>query len=561
MSWLTTSVIALSLVSVLATNTSCPTWFYYDNSTQQCHCGSGLSCSSNKVEIRDGVCATSAGEGDQYYIGDCPFRHTVNNTNRIYSEMPADPDLLDDVMCGPYNRKGLLCGRCIDGYGPTAHILDLRCANCSKLPEYYAIPLYLVLELLPITLLFICVTLFNFNITSGPLLGYIIFCQVYLYRLSTNVYIYEYIISHVSTYLQVLYKFSVILSQFWSFHYIITNVIPPFCISEKLSGIDIQLLCFVPATYPIVLVIATYILIELHARNFKVIQTLWKPFSIILKKTNIKAVNGDAVIHAFASFIFLSNVSVYATIGNVTVDTLIHRKDSSAYKNVVYFDPSLEWFSHKHIQYLSVGLIPLVFLTLIPSVFHIIYPTRMYEYLSRCISGRKRLAITAFAEALQVCFKDGLNGTRDYRSLAGIITLIPLVFALSFRILAGVVGFTPNIANTITFIITCCIITYIQPCKSSIANISLSLNCLLLGGHCAMNHWWFYSMSVPTNTQMLIFIFIPSVFHLLVCVWAGYALICCIKNHHGFHFTSRDCTVALTNILLGRKRRDYQELN
>ena len=154
--WFCFSVITLSLGSVLATNTSCPTWFYYDNSTQQCHCGYELLCSRNKrVEIKDGVCATSAGEGDQYYISICPFRHTVNNTNRIYSEMPVDPDLLDDVMCGPYNRKGLLCGRCIDGYGPTAHILDLRCANCSKLPEYYAIPLYLVLELLPITLFFL----------------------------------------------------------------------------------------------------------------------------------------------------------------------------------------------------------------------------------------------------------------------------------------------------------------------------------------------------------------------------------------------------------------------
>ena len=222
---LTISIVALSLVLVLATNTSCPTWFYYDNSTQQCNCGNGLLCSSNKiVEIQDGLCATSAGEGDQYYISDCPFRHTVNNTNRIYSdEMPADSDLLDEVMCGPYNRKGLLCGRCIDGYGPTAHILDLRCANCSKIPEYYAIPLYLVLELLPITLLFICVTLFNFNITSGSLLGYIIlyymhYTDIPLWAVNKCVY-YQYIISHVSTYLQVLYKFSVTLSQFWSFQY------------------------------------------------------------------------------------------------------------------------------------------------------------------------------------------------------------------------------------------------------------------------------------------------------------------------------------------------------
>ena len=58
-------------------------------------------------------------------------------------------------------------------------------------------------------------------------------------------------------------------------------------------------------------------------------------------------------------------------------------------------------------------------ISVIPSVLLCIYPTRVYRYLSRFLSARKRLAITAFAEALHSCFKDGLNGTRDYRALAG----------------------------------------------------------------------------------------------------------------------------------------------
>ena len=50
--------------------------------------------------IEEGYCATSTGYKDHYYIGECPFRHTVNDTNRMFSEMPDDPELLDDVMCG-----------------------------------------------------------------------------------------------------------------------------------------------------------------------------------------------------------------------------------------------------------------------------------------------------------------------------------------------------------------------------------------------------------------------------------------------------------------------------
>ena len=288
----------------------------------------------------------------------------------------------------------------------------------SSQNNYYSIPLYLVLELFPVTLLFFCVVLFNFNITSGPLLGYTIFSQVYIGWMMQNTYIYEHITSHAPVSLQVLFKLLLALSQFCTLQYVIPAV-PPFCISDKLSDIHIHLLSLVPATFPMLLLIVVYIHMELHAKNCRVTQILWVPLSILLKKTNINAVTGDAVIHAFASFIFLSSASVYTTMANVVADGLVRREDSSVYKQFVFLDPSVE---NTHIKYILIGLMPFIFLTLIPSLFHILYPTRIYGYLSRFISGRKRLAITAFAEALQVCFKDGLNGTRDYRALAGLIT-------------------------------------------------------------------------------------------------------------------------------------------
>ena len=547
----------LSQGSVLATNTSCPTWFYYDNTTQQCQCGCGLSCVSDKdVEIRDGFCATSAGEEGQYYYGGCPFGRTVNNTNRVHSEMPSDPGLLDDVMCGPYNRKGLLCGECIDGYGPTADVLDLKCANCSKLSESYAIPLYLVIELLPITLLFILVALFNFNITSGPLLGYIVFCQVHLVTMKKAPFINEHLQSHALIPLQ---KFLIATSHFWSLQYV-APVVPPFCISEKLSEIDIQLLGLVPAIYPILLVICTFILIELHARDFKPVKIFLKPFSIILKRTNIKVVKRHAAIHAFASFIFLSNASVYAISGAVITTTSVHRQDSSFYKTSVFYDPLLERLNYRHFQFLAICVIPFICLTVVPSVFHIVYPTRIYGYLSRCISARKRLAITAFAEALQVCFKDGLNGTRDYRALAGLITLIPIVYIFTRVFILTQVGCSPAISDAINLIVTCCIVSYIQPCKSAIANISLSFNSFLLGALHVMQDWWFSRLLIQTEILNLVLILIPLMSNGLVCVWAAYKLI---------HCTSKHCGCAGSTILTNRVKKfccrrrcgGYQELN
>ena len=173
MSWKTWSycllIVKLSLCSVLATDTSCQTWHYYNNVTGQCQCEPLLFCSNDghQVDISIQSCATSSGQEDDYYIGACPFRHTDNNTNRLYSEMPSNASQLDEVMCGPYNRRGLLCGECKDGYGPAVYSFDMTFSLWSR----FAISLYLFLQFVPTTLIFLCFVVFRFNITSGPLLG------------------------------------------------------------------------------------------------------------------------------------------------------------------------------------------------------------------------------------------------------------------------------------------------------------------------------------------------------------------------------------------------------
>ena len=79
--FLVVCVMCVHLSSVSASNnTTCPTWFYYNNET--CECGSQLGglvhCNPQEMtaEIADGFCATSTEQEGLYYAGDCPFRHT-----------------------------------------------------------------------------------------------------------------------------------------------------------------------------------------------------------------------------------------------------------------------------------------------------------------------------------------------------------------------------------------------------------------------------------------------------------------------------------------------------
>ena len=198
--WCCTSLIVCMYFTFAS---SCPTFFYYSNTSHHCECGVsvGVHCNQQerKAEVDLYTCVTTAEQEGQYYVGGCPFAHTaMNHTNRMLSELPSDPDQLNDVMCGPYNRRGLLCGQCISGYGPAVNQFNLKCANCSHIPTVLAVGLYLLVELFPSTLFVICVIIFHINITAGPLLGYVLFCQQVTLFCQIFVATYVYIVSHAS---------------------------------------------------------------------------------------------------------------------------------------------------------------------------------------------------------------------------------------------------------------------------------------------------------------------------------------------------------------------------
>ena len=175
------------------------------------------------------------------------------------------------------------------------------------------------------------------------------------------------------------------------------------------------------------------------------------------------------------------------------------------------------------------------------------------------LNQRTKYKINVF----QVCFKDGLNGTRDYRALAGLISLFPIVFVASRELIFTPVGITPALAGAINLIITCCIITYIQPCKSAIANISLSLNLFLLSGLYITRYLWFGNLFIPTETLTLVFIITPVISNGFVCAWATYKLVHLAAKHR-MCIRHCVCSTILTNgiktFCYRRRGGEYQEL-
>ena len=477
---------------------------------------------------------TSAQLEGLYFAAECPYSHLENTTNRVYAEMPSDPDQLDSFMCGPHNRKGLLCGRCIDGYGPAVYSLDRKCVNCSQLSTASASSVYILLELIPITVMFVCVMLFHLDITAGPLLGYVIFCQVYAYSVERNVYITSYIFMNSSVPLKMLLYCSLALSGIWNLKFA-WILIPPFCISSALTGIHIELLGLVSPIVLIVLFIVTCISIDLHRRDNRIIKAMWRLFRFFLTKIKIKSVSGDSVIHSFASFVLLSAYTLnYVMITTFTYNPVFYN-DGTFYNYLVFFDPTIKWLSHEHIIYISITVIPFIVLVIIPSVLLCAYPTRLYCFLSRLLSARKRLAIKAFVEALHNCFKDGLNGTRDYRQLAGLSILVGIIYPLIdyyfWKIAA--INYSFSVTSGFTLTIVSLFLSYARPCKSVLANLSLSYHIMVMGMLSIAVSLWKKDLSTKTETLKVLFIITPVISHVLVISWAGYTITCQILSRIG----------------------------
>ena len=89
-----------------------------------------------------------------YFALDGHNNVTLHPTMARHISLPENVSELNDyIICGLMNRKGLVCSKFIDGYGPSVTSPKFRCSDCSN--AWYGVPLYLLLELVPVTVFYL----------------------------------------------------------------------------------------------------------------------------------------------------------------------------------------------------------------------------------------------------------------------------------------------------------------------------------------------------------------------------------------------------------------------
>ena len=112
-----------------------------------------------------------------------------------------------------------------------------------------------------------------------------------------------------------------------------------------------------------------------------------------------------------------------------------------------------------------------------------------------------------------------------------------------------------------------CVVSYVKPLKSAIANVSLIFHMSLFGVLPCVIYLWEYEFSVETYSLEVAFITISSTPHVLVALWAGYNFTKHIQTRLRCKFRGPRCKVALRYMANGvrlclrcKSHTGYQEM-
>ena len=515
-------------------NESCNTWYYNDHRHIQCVCGislnGGVQCSKTeqRVSLRVDYCMSQINKSEQL-AGVCRYGCLARKGNRIYSLMPEDPEDLDKVLCRPYNRQGLFCGECIEGYGPSIYSFKytFACSNCSKLSTPVATVLYLALELVPVTIFFFVIMVFRVNVTSGPVLGYIAYCQACFAVDPQHLPLRVSLLSVLPQPVRWFYYMILTLSAIWNLDFFkVSGIIPLFCISEKITDLYALWFDYVQVLYTVVLVLFTHACIELHSRNNRLIVFLWRPFHRPCIKIRRKWSDGS-VTHAYATLLILMFVRLNFVFIYLNGQTLLYNVNMTHAKEpVLMINPKIRQFSQEHIPSLLFSSAMLFVFGGLPATFLCLYPTRLFRKITMRCSSRNRIAMSVFADTFQGCYKDGLNGTRDYRKTPALFMFLALALTLIYSFLDSHQLFF----SILVPVFLLAFVSYAKPCKKQIMNLSLSFHVIvffLLG--LGIDLWYGNNLVIPPvlfTSGILILLATP---HVLMLLWGGQKLLCFVK--------------------------------
>ena len=178
----------------------CPPGFYLSNSVCKCTVNVPgqdylgiIECDVTKfvAYLRQGYYAGYIGSDKEQILltGGCPEGYCFSNSNNSYLELPPTPskEALDDLICKPKHRTGILCGRCLNNSYMYVNSYNYECGKCTDSLHTWGVGFAMLLGLkyIPMSVFLFIIGLFGISLVDGPLNSAVLFSQLLPYM---NIY-------------------------------------------------------------------------------------------------------------------------------------------------------------------------------------------------------------------------------------------------------------------------------------------------------------------------------------------------------------------------------------
>ena len=112
----------------------------------------------------------------------------------------------------------------------------------------------------------------------------------------------------------------------------------------------------------------------------------------------------------------------------------------------MYYNASVPYFGSDHLPFALLAIFILATFSALPVLILLLYPTRVFQRCIGCCSTRWH-ALNTFVDAFQGYYKDGTNGTPDWRYFSGLYLIC--------RILVIAAYVLPDTNYSVVYRITC----------------------------------------------------------------------------------------------------------
>ena len=428
--------------------------------------GGIISCDEDlqRASMQIGYCMTYINETGEVRVGGCSQNFYRTDSNRFYFPLPSSAADLNEEVCGPLNRKGLLCTDCRDDLAAVVVGLEsIRCVECKGNVKGWLS--YIATQYLPTTVILVVIVVLSVGVVSGPTNAFIFFSQV------TTTFVDVALVERVlQAQGSVNYSYQPVLVisslyDIWNLSFF-QHLVPAFCRTQALSLLQDVALQYAIAVYPLFLVIVLYVCIELHDYNFRPLVWCWKPFHKCFVYCRRTISPKTSVIDAFATFTLLSYVKLLNIIDYFLLYRYVYNGQGETVSTVVFFDSNSEYMHAKHLPYaLTAIFVFLTFITIPPIVLLLYQCSAFQKCLTRC--RMNTLAFRTFVDIFQGPYKCGSNGTLDCRYFAGLYFILRIIvffmsFGGTFIYIAG---------SSILYFFTALLFALLQPYRKHFHNI------------------------------------------------------------------------------------------